>query len=377
MNDVLLMTPGPTEVHEEVRKALSQKFLTPDIDQSIFDFYRNTCCKIKELLKTKNDVLILCGEGILGLEAACASLIEPGDKVLCLDNGIFGRGFANFAQIYGADVQILEFDYRKDIDAEVLEKFLKKNNNFKLATLVHCETPSGITNKVDIICPILKKHGILTVVDSVSAIGGEQLLADEWCMDVVLGASQKCLSAPPGLTFMSISQEAWRIINNRKSPIKSFYCNISNWQSWYEKKWFPYTQPANDIAGFETAVQRIVSEKHNIERHSKLADLVRKTISISGLCLYPLQGFSNTVSTVYIPQGINFDELYGELLYNHKVMIGSNFGFLKDITFRIGHMGENCREEKLYVLFKSLDAALRKFGAKIKEPMHKIYTDLC
>jgi len=199
MNDVLLMTPGPTEVHEEVRKALSQKFLNPDIDQSFFDFYRITCCKIKELLKTKNDVLILCGEGILGLEAACASLIEPGDKVLCLDNGIFGRGFANFAQIYGADVQILEFDYRKDIDAEVLEKFLKKNNNFKLATLVHCETPSGITNKVDIICPILKKHGILTVVDSVSAIGGEQLLADEWCMDVVLGASQKCLSAPPGL----------------------------------------------------------------------------------------------------------------------------------------------------------------------------------
>lgn len=377
MNDILLMTPGPTEVHEDVRKALSAKFLNPDIDPSFFDFYMDTCCKLKKLLNTKNDVLILCGEGILGLEAACASLIEPGDKVLCLDNGIFGRGFADFAKIYGADVYVLEFDYRKDIDAEKLEQFLKKNNNFKLATLVHCETPSGITNKAGIICPILKKYGILTIVDSVSAIGGEQLFTDEWCIDIVLGASQKCLSAPPGLTFMSISKDAWQTIDNRKNPIISFYCNISNWKNWYENKWFPYTQPANDIAGFEAAVQRIISEKYSIERHTKIAEAVRKTLIHSGLCMYPIEGFSNTVTTVFTPQDIKFNKLYTELLYNHKVMIGCNFGFLKDMTFRIGHMGENCKEEKLYAFFKSFDAALRKLGAKVKEPMHKIYAELC
>lgn len=230
MKKPLVMTPGPTGVHESVRMAMAQDMTNPDLDLNFYEFYKETCMMLQDLLKTKEDVLILSGEGILGLEAACASLIEAGDRVLVIDNGIFGKGFGDFAEIYGADLVYYKGDYRKGIDIEDLKSFLENDSDFKLATLVHCETPSGITNPVDKICPLLKEYGILSIVDSVSAIGGEELEVDKWQMDVVIGGSQKCISAPPGLTFLSISQGAWDIMLNRKTPIKSFYCNLAMWK---------------------------------------------------------------------------------------------------------------------------------------------------
>jgi aspartate aminotransferase-like enzyme len=223
MKEPLIMTPGPTYVCENVRSALSRPITNPDLDPKFFEFYRETCEAIKKFLNTQNDTLIMCGEGILGLEAACASLIEPGDRVLCIDNGIFGRGFGDFAKIYGADVVYFQSDYRKAIDVNALAKFLDNDSNYKLATVVHCETPSGITNPVDIVCPMLKEHNIITVVDTVSAAGGEKLETDLWKIDIALCASQKCVSAPPGLTFFSVSEPAWNAIQNRKTPVAGFY----------------------------------------------------------------------------------------------------------------------------------------------------------
>lgn len=368
----LIMTPGPTYVHEEVRNALSREITNPDIDLAFYEFYKETTDRFKELLKTENDVLILSGEGILGLEAACASLIEPGDRVLCIDNGIFGNGFGDFAKMYGAEVIYFKSDYRRDIDVEELRNFLESDNNFKLATLIHCETPSGITNSVDKLCPMLKEYGIITVVDSVSAIGGENLETDNWNIDIILGGSQKCLSAPPGLTFLSISNDAWNIILNRKTPIGGYYVNLAKWKTWYEDKWFPYTQPISDIYGLRVAVDRLLNDNY-IVRHKKIAEAVRKSLIESGLELYPIKGHSNTVTTVNIPENITFDKIYNTMLEEHNIMIGGAFGYLKDKVFRIGHMGENCYEEKLYVTLKALDSTLRKHKINLNNEIHKLF----
>lgn len=367
------MTPGPTYVDEEVRKALSNPITNPDIDPDFYEYYQDTCIKLQNLLNTENQVLILSGEGILGLEAACASLIEPGDKVLCIDNGIFGNGFGDFAKMYGAEVRYFKTNYRKAIDPQELELFLEENHDFKAATLVHCETPSGITNPVDQICPLLKRYGIITVVDSVSAIGGERLETDEWGMDIVLGGSQKCLSAPPGLTFLSISQAAWKVILNRKTPIASFYCNLANWKDWYEKQWFPYTQPISDIYGLRVAVDRWLEEDNPIARHAKLANGVRESLVSGGLKLYPLEGFSNTVTTISIPKGVTYHDIYDKMLKEHNIMITGAFGFLQDKVIRIGHMGENCYEEKLYLTLKALDLTLSSLGVELKGELDRTF----
>ncbi|KNF10214.1 aminotransferase, class V [Gottschalkia purinilytica] len=375
MRHPLIMTPGPTQVHEEVRRAMSIEPTNPDLDENFFEFYKNTCNKIKRLLNTNNDVLILDGEGILGLEAACASLIEPGDRVLCIDNGIFGNGFGDFAKMYGGNVVYFKSDYKKSIDIKELEEFLKEDSDFKVATLVHCETPAGIVNPVDEICPLLKKYGIVSIIDSVSAIGGELVKVDEWNMDIVLGGSQKCLSAPPGLTFLSISDDAWNIISNRKIPIAGFYCNIGVWKNWYEDKWFPYTQPISDIYALDCAIDRLLSKNDYVYRHKKIANAVRMAIVNSGLSLYPLEGFSNTVTTILVPEGVSYRNIYNDMLKDHNIMIAGAFDYLKDKVLRIGHMGENCYEEKLYITLKALDSTLRKYNIKLKGEIHKYFID--
>lgn len=369
------MTPGPTEVHEDVRIAMAQDITNPDLDLTFYEYYKEISCKLKKLLNTDNDVLILNGEGILGLEAACASLIEPGDRVLCIDNGIFGKGFGDFCEVYGAEVVYFKGDYRKAIDAGELKSFLENDNNFKLATLVHCETPSGITNPVDEICPLLKKYGIISIVDSVSAIGGEPIEVDQWQMDLVIGGSQKCISAPPGLCFVSISQSAWDIMIDRNTPIRSFYSNLSIWKNWYEEKWFPYTQPISYIYGLDCAVDRILKDKSSIYRHKRIAEGFRKAILDYGLELYPMDGHSNTVTTILVPNGVEYSQIYNHMLNEYNILIAGAFDFLKNKVIRIGHMGENCYEEKIYITLKALDATFKNFGIELNGELHKHFVN--
>lgn len=373
MKEQLLMTPGPTYVNEAVRNAMAQPITNPDLDTNFYEFYKETCTRLQAFLHTKNEVLILDGEGILGLEAACASLIEPGDPVLCIDNGIFGAGFIDFVEIYGGEVTRLQADYQEALDVDALADFLRDNHDFKVATLVHCETPSGITNPIDRIAPLLHSYGILTIVDSVSAMGGEPLLTDEWKIDIALGGSQKCLSAPPGLTIVSVSDAAWKAMKNRKTPIAGFYCNLRIWENWYEKQWFPYTQPISALHALRKAVDQVLADKDILKRHAAIAQALRKSLIESGLTLYPKSGFSNTVTTINVPEGISFSALYQEMLDDHHIMIGGAFGYLKDQVFRIGHMGENCYDDKVFRTLRALDKILRKHKIALKKPLHHTF----
>ena len=371
----LIMTPGPTFIRENVREAMRRPITNPDLDLEFYDFYKNTCEKLQSIMHTKNQVLILDGEGILGLEAACASLIEEGDKVLCIENGIFGYGFKDFAEMYGGNVTFFHGERDHGINIENLENFLKENHDFKVATVVHCETPSGITNPIKDICPLLKKYGILSIVDSVSSIGGEEIQVDEWNIDIALGGSQKCLSAPPGLTFLSISKDATEAMNNRKTPIRSFYANLTIWNDWYENKWFPYTQPISDIYAFDKAIDNFLDDKDALQRHERYAEACRYALKECGLELLSKDCHSNTVSTVLVPDGINYKDLFNKLYSEHNIIIAGGFDFLQDRIFRIGHMGENCYEEKLYITLKAINTVLNELGFNLKGDLHKKFAN--
>ena len=163
-----IMTAGPTQVRENVRMSRSLECTNPDLDPAFFDFYKETCEMLSKAMHTENKALILGGEGILGLEAACASLTEPGDRVLVIDNGVFGKGFADFVKIYGGEPVSFVSDYHRPVELSELEAFLQKDNNFKYATVVHCDTPSGVLNDVEEISKLLDRYGIMTVADSVA-----------------------------------------------------------------------------------------------------------------------------------------------------------------------------------------------------------------
>lgn len=370
-----IMTPGPTQVKENVRYARAMETTNPDLDIEFYNFYKETCKKIGLLLNTKNEIRILSGEGILGLEAACASLTESGDRVLVIDNGIFGEGFADFVKIYGGEPVLFKGDRTKDIDIDELEEFLDKDSNFKYATVVHCDTPSGVLNSVSKICPLLKQKGILTVVDSVSAMGGEYINVDKWEIDIALGASQKCISAPPGLTILSISDDAFDVMENRKTPIPSYYCNLLLWKDYYDNKWFPYTPPISDIMGLEVAIDNILNDKNILRRHNNIAKSVRKSLIDAGLNLYLKHGYSNTVTVVNIPEIIDDNEVRSYMLDKYNVMIAGSFDYLQGKVWRIGHMGENANVADIaYTLF-ALQETLKYFGFQCKCDMSKVFIE--
>ncbi len=375
LNDLLIMTPGPTEVSEEVRLAMSQKITNPDLDPEFFEFYFDVSSKLQKVLNTQNDVIIMSGEGILGLESACASLIEEGDRVLVLDNGIFGKGFADFAELYGAEVRRWEFSYNKEIDISILEEKLAEDNDFKFATFVHCETPTGVVNNVEKITYLLNKYEILSVLDSVSAIGGIPVEVDKWGIDIILGGSQKCLSVPPGLTFMSVSDKVWDAVNSRKTPVRGYYTNLKLWQGWYQEKYFPYTQAVSDIYALNAALDKWLKDKNVFKRHKNIAEALRKALQKSGLELFAETGHSDTVTAVKLPDKIGYDQLNQLMTEKHSVMIASSLGEFQESLFRIGHMGENCYEEKIYRTLKALDKSLRELGFSPSKELHKVFVD--
>ncbi|MCX0398329.1 alanine--glyoxylate aminotransferase family protein [Clostridium perfringens] len=373
----IIYTPGPTNLRENVRRARALKTTNPDVDLDFAEFYKETCDRFGEIINTKNDCYILSGEGILGLEAACASLTEKGDKVLVLDNGLYGRWFDGFVNMYGGEVTYFSGDYTKEIDVEALSKFLENNNDFKYATVVHCDTPTGVLNPVDKICPLLKSYGILTVVDSVSAMVGEEFKVDEWQIDIALGGSQKAFSAEPGLTMLSISDDARKVMENRETPIVGFYCNLNIWKNYYKDKWFPYTMPTSDIISLRVAIDNILEEGKEkvIERHRKIGEATRKAVKEYGLDLFLKNGYSNTVTAVEIPEEIGALNLRNHLNKEYNVLMSTSLDKYEDKLLRIGHMGENANIEDITYVLNAIDKALKDLGFLSEKHLDKLFME--
>ncbi|MCC0642960.1 alanine--glyoxylate aminotransferase family protein [Clostridioides sp. ZZV13-5731] len=362
MNNKINYAPGPTETRENVRLIRAEKTTNPDIDVDFVEFYKKTCEKFGNIVGTKNDIYILSGEGILGLEAACASLTEKDDRVLVIDNGIYGEGFKDFVNMYGGEYVLFSSEYTKSIDVDELRKFLEKDNDFKYATVVHCDTPTGVLNDVSKICPLLKEYGILTVVDSIAGMVGERLNVDESKIDVILGGSQKAISAPAGLTIVGISQDAKNCIKNRKTDIVGFYCNLSIWEGYYEKKYFPYTMPISDIMGLDRALDNILEEgvEKVLSRHEKIASSVRQAVKEYGLELFLEEGYSNTVTAIKIPESIGALKLTDYMLKNYNTLVATSLNQYMDTILRIGHMGENANLDKIVHILNVLDKSLKE-----------------
>lgn len=371
-----IMTAGPTQVRENVRMARSLETTNPDLDVEFCEFYKETCDLLQKLLHSSGTAYILGGEGILGLEAACASLTEPGDRVLVLDNGIFGKGFADFVKIYGGEPVLFTSDYQRPIDAEELKAFLEKDHDFKYATVVHCDTPSGVINDVSAICPLLAEYGILSVVDSVAGMFGEYVNVDESKIDILCGGSQKALSAPAGLTMLWVSDKAMAAMENRKTPIASFYANILTFKTYYQDKWFPYTMPISDITGLRVAVDNVLAEPGIIERHAKIAAATRQAVTKAGLELYLKDGYSNTVTVIKVPEGVTDKQILSTMTDKYNVMISGCFDVLAGKVIRIGHMGENANVDDMAMTLDAMDKTFADLGHPLACSMKEEFLSL-
>lgn len=368
-----IMSAGPTQVKENVRQARSLITTNPDLDPAFFTFYKETCDKLSHLLHTSNDTHILSGEGILGLEAAVASLTEPHDHVLVIENGIFGEGFQDFITMYQGDVTFFHGDKYQGIDIEALKAFLEQDHDFAYATLVHVDTPSGVCNDITKICSLLHEYGILSVVDSVAGMFGEDVNVDEGHIDILCGGSQKALSAPPGLTMVTISDAAWQKMEQRKTPITGFYVNLLNFRHVIRDQWFPYTMPILDIYGLAQAIDNVIEEPSIIERHKHIAYATRQAILQAGLSLYLTKDYASTVTVINVPNNISSPQLLEDMINDHQILISGCFSYLKDKVIRIGHMGENANIEDVAATLEALQSCLTKQGFSVQCDMKQTF----
>ncbi len=352
---MLILSAGPTVIADNTLQAMSIQRWNTDLSKEFYAQYQRTVAKYDELIRNTSGFSFIMGaEAMIALEGACASLIEPGDQVLVLANGIFGRGFAELVTMYGGEPIMVYQPDERGFSLEALKAAVAENPEAKLATMVHCETPTGVTNNVAELCRFLKGCGILSVVDSVSALGGEVLDYDQSGIDVLLGGSQKCLSAPSGLGMVTLSRAAITAIQNRTRPIASFYANYAYFLNWQEKMWFPYTMPEQLINALETALDNALARDF-IQLHARFADITRKVLTDNGLKLFAASEASNTLTAFYAPEAAAPEQILSHLSEKHQIVISGSLAEYRSCLLRIGHMGENNRGSYFEKLFTAMD----------------------
>ena len=213
----------------------------------------------------------------------------------------------------------------------------------------------------------------MTVVDSVSASFGEPMRISDWQIDIMCGGSQKVVSAPPGLTFVVISDDAKKAMAERKTPIASFYANLTTFAHYYEEKWFPYTMPISDIYGLRAAIDNIADDPGILTRHAKIAAASRKAITGAGLNLYLHSGYSSTVTVFEVPEGTTAEAILEGVKKDYNIMLAGSFDVLAGKVIRIGHMGNNATFYNVREVFAALDGTLRRLGVPLKASMEDIF----
>jgi aspartate aminotransferase-like enzyme len=355
----MLMTPGPTAVPDRVRERMAEPMPNPDLDPEFASLYADLTEKLGEVYGTDDDVLVMGGEGILGLEAAVASLVDGGDDVLCISNGLYGDGFADFVERHGGDPERVEFPDTADLDPDRVAEAAAESDA-DVATLVHCETPTGVLNDVAPVLEVLADAGVLTVVDAVSSLGGAPVPTEH--VDVCLGASQKCLSSPPGLTTVTVSDPAWERIEAVDE--QSFYTNLAPWRDVDESGQFPYTHLGANVAALDEAVDLLLDEglENAYERHEMAAARCRERAADAGVDLYASDPAlsSPTVTALRVPGRAT--EVQERMDAEHDVVVATGLGDLTDDVIRVGHMGYNADVQKVDRTMDALEAVRRTTG---------------
>ncbi len=364
------LSGGPVEVNERTLREQSRPVLY-HYDPAFIDFFEHTCTLLQQVYQTEYDVVIMQGEAILGLEAAAACLISPGDKVLNLVSGVFGKWFELFIQKFGGETIELAVPYNEAIDPEDVRQALQTNPGIKFLSVVHSETPSTTVNPMQEIGAIAKEFGVVTIVDTVSGFGGEVYSPEAWGMDVAIAGPQKCLGGPPGLTLLAVSPAAWQAMEQHHKPVRGSFLSILDWrESWLEKRVFPYTPSVSLIYGLESVLQQVLDEglAHYAGRHAQIAHACRAGVKGLGLELWAAREeiAGTAVTGVKIPDGIDDAQLRAHMRARYGVMISGGYGELAGQLFRLGHMAQAAHPTYLAAQLGILERSLADLGYPVE-----------
>ena len=362
----LNLAAGPVEVSPRTLREMARPVLY-HYDPAFLDLFRRTTELLQRVYRTEYDVVIMQAEAVLGLEAAAASLIAPGDKVLNLVSGVFGKWFEGFVEKYGGVPIEVAVPYDEAIDPEEVRRALRANPGVKFLSVVHSETPSGTVNPVAAIGAVAREFGVLTIVDTVSGLGGELLSPEEWGMDVAVAGPQKCLGGPPGLSLLAVSPAAWEAMEGRERPLRSSFLSILDWKdAWLANGRFPYTPSVNEIYALESVLTQVLEEgvEHHVARHAAIARACRAGVRGLGLRPWPAREeiAATCVTAVATPDGLDEARLRARMRETYGVTISGGYGDLSGKLFRLGHMGPAAHPTSLAAQLAILERSLADLG---------------
>ena len=362
------LSAGPVTATPRVLAALGSPIVY-HYDPAFIERFRATERKLAQVFLTENDVLLMQGEAVLGLEAAARGLVQPGTKVLNLVQGVFGKGMGYWLKDFGAELHELEVPYNDAVDPADVERYLDDNPGIELVTVVHSETPSGTVCDVSAIGPIAHARGALTLVDCVSSLGGIAFETDAWQLDVCVAGAQKCLGGPPGMSLMTVSEAAWeRISANPAAPRASFLSMLDWKEQWIDGNKFPFTPSVSELYGVEASVDELLAEglEASIDRHERSAAACRAGARAMGLELWPRSDeiAAACVTAIAVPEGLTDVQVRAHCRERYGVMISGGQG--AGNLVRIGHMGTSARGLHPVVGLAALGRTLADLGAHVE-----------
>ncbi len=352
--DRLLMGAGPSRVHENVLKVMSQNTIG-HLDPAMVAMMDELKDMLRYVFQTNRPMTFpVSGPGSLGMEACVNNIVEPGDKVIIGTNGVFGTRMAEVTRRAGAEVITTQDDWGTAVDPNKIEEALKANPDVKIVGFVHAETSTGALSDAAAICQLAKDNDAMSIVDTVTSLAGIPVNVDVWGADAVYSGTQKCLSCPPGLSPVTFSDQAVKKTLDRKSPVQSWLLDLAlvaaYWQGDVKSgaRTYHHTAPVNALMGLHEALRRVVAEglEDVWARHKAVSDIIVTGMEEMGFSMLVDEAIRlPELLTIMLPAGIDDGAVRGKLLHNYGIEISAGLGPFAGKLWRIGVMGEGARPE--------------------------------
>ena len=366
-----LMGPGPSDVNPRILEAMSRPTIG-HLDPVFVSMMDEMKVLLQYAFQTKNPLTLpVSAPGSAGMEMCFVNLIEPGDKVIVCQNGVFGGRMKENVERCGATAVMVEDAWGSAVDPNKLEETFKKNPDAKLAAFVHAETSTGAQSDVKTLVEIAHRHGALTIVDAVTSLGGSPLKVDEWGIDAIYSGSQKCLSCTPGLSPVSFNERAVEKIKNRKAKVQSWFLDLNLVMGYWGsgKRAYHHTAPINALYGLHEAL--VILQEEGLEnawaRHQCHHQALKAGIEAMGLRFVVKEGERlPQLNSIFIPDGVDDAAVRAALLKDYNLEIGAGLGILAGKVWRIGLMGYASNPTNILFCLSALEETLAHVNAPIK-----------
>ena len=334
-----LMTPGPTPVPAAVACAQAADMVSHR-GRDFHELFQYVATTLREVVGTSQDVYLLTGSGTSAMEAAVANLMSPGEKALVIRAGHFGNRWADILKEYGVMVRAVDVEWGRAVNPKLVAERLAEDteNEIRAVFTTFVDTSTGVVQDIEEIGRIVADTNALLVVDAVSGLGAMDFRMDEWNVDATLSASQKSFMTPPGVAFISLSNNAWKVCERAKCP--RYYWDLRKYRQWGEKFETPFTPAVATLRALAKALELMMEEglPNIFARHEKLSRATRAGVNALALRLFALNP-ADVVTVLRPPDEVGADELRAHIARTYGVIFAGGQGQLKDRIIRIAHMG--------------------------------------